>query len=206
MQREPASPPTKADRGRQRHWRQLPLSNAARSGPSPAMVARDTAGRRAPAARSPRSARRRPLSLRNSPTNTRSAALRVGRHRHEFGIGDAIVHDAHQRARFADLGGEGVAAVLRSRTETGRCAARSSAFGGQVEKSCRRGPAIVQAAAMRRVDAHGACSRVRKPRIGATFGAVAMHDVRARYRRRAERHGGWPPSRWRRSVGSSACG
>ena len=54
--------------------------------------------------------------------------------------------------------------------------AHQQLFERQIQKPDRRTAAVVQAAAVRRVDADGACRR-QQPRIGAAFGAVAVQHI-----------------------------
>ncbi len=111
--------------------------------------------------------------------------VRRGLDRKELGVGDAVVHDAHQAS--------GPACRPWRRTCRGRSALEqeqsvrriSSVLGRQVDQADRRAPAIVQAAAVGGVDADRA-RRSRQPRVGAALGAVAVQHV-DRVRARAAR-------------------
>ena len=87
------------------------------------------------------------------------------------------MHHARKRLRFADLGLEHVAAVgAFEQEQVGP--AHEQPLGNKVEKARRRAPGIMQAAAMRRVDADARARRC-KPRIGSALGAVTVHHIRS---------------------------
>ena len=84
------------------------------------------------------------------------------------------MHDAHQRARRADLGGEHVAAIAALEQEQ-LGAPHQRLFEREIEEPDRRRAAVVQAAAMRRVDANGPAAT--QPRISAALGAMTVQHV-----------------------------
>ena len=124
-----------------------------------------------------------PLTGRSSPMNTRSVALLRAYDRREFGARHAVVHDAHQAFRIADLAAEDFLAVGAFEQEQ-VAAQHQQALGRQIELPGQRVVAEQQAAAVRRIGAHGAVAAEGKPRIGAALGAVAVHDVGLGLRRR----------------------
>ncbi len=132
---------------------------------------------------------------------TMSLCVRLRRDLCELLGGDAVVHDADQGARRADLGDERVPAVPALEQEQ-LGAAHQHLFERQVDEADRRRATVMQAAAMRRVDADELAAR--EPRIGATLGAVAVQDVDAAPRGRVRRCGAVPRCRSRRCRGSSA--
>ena len=103
---------------------------------------------------------------------------RVGcaRDRLEFVVRHAVMDDAHQAARAADLAAENVGAVGAFEQEQ-VAAQHQQAFGRQIEFSGQGVVAEQQAAAMRRIGAHRALGSEREPGIGAAFGAVPVHHV-----------------------------
>ena len=117
-----------------------------------------------------------PFKCRNSPRNSRSVASGLHRHRLEFRARDAVVDDAHEPARLADLAAEHVGA--KGAFEQKQVAAQhQEPLGGQIKFAGERVVAEEQAAAMRRIGAHGARAADQQPGIGAALGAVPVHDV-----------------------------
>jgi hypothetical protein len=104
--------------------------------------------------------------------------IRARLDRHELRGGDAVVHHAHERTRLSDLGAERVAAIgALEQQQVG--APHQHAFKREIEQADRRDPAIVQAAAVRRVDPDRMVL-LRQAGICAALGAVAVHDVGTR--------------------------
>ncbi len=96
-----------------------------------------------------------PFTGRNSPMNTRSVASGVRRDRLEFLARHAVVDDAHEPARRADLAAENLRAVGALEQEQ-IAAQHQQPLGRQIEFSGQGVVAEQQAAAMRRIGAHGA--------------------------------------------------
>src|SRR5262249_13175492 len=110
----------------------------------------------------------------------------------KFVVGDAIVHDPHEAwwdvwreigwlaDLVADLGLEQVAAIGALEQEK-ISAAHERTFGIEINKTCWRAPAEMQAAAVRRVDADclslGGGGGDAQARIGAAFGAMPVNHV-----------------------------
>ena len=84
--------------------------------------------------------------------------------------------DTHQAARAADFAAESVGAIGTFEQEQ-VAAQHQQALGRQIKFSGEGLVTEQQAAAMRRVGAHGAFGSERKAGIGAAFGAVPVHHV-----------------------------
>ncbi len=120
-------------------------------------VADDGGGDTAPVARKPRDRLDQhvdALELAQLADEDEIGGVRRERDRQEFGIGDAVVHDPHQRirARLADLGGEGVAAVVALEQEQVGAALqrRFRPSGRTARRACSSGSAGCRRAACRR--------------------------------------------------------
>ena len=88
------------------------------------------------------------------------------------------MHDAHEAARCPDLATENLGAVGAFEQEK-IATQHQKLFGRKVEFSSHGVVAEQQAAAVRRIGADRAAGVERHARIGAAFGAVAVHHVRA---------------------------
>jgi hypothetical protein len=92
----------------------------------------------------------------------------------EFCGAHPVGHDTHHGARSSNrrlIGAAGKVAFEQEQVG----AAHHDALGRAVDHALRRPTAVMQRAAVRRVDPDARCAR--EPRVRATLGAVAMHNV-----------------------------
>jgi hypothetical protein len=94
----------------------------------------------------------------------------------EFATADAVVHDAHQPARRADLAAKDVGAV-GALEQIKIAAGHQRAFHQQIRLARKLRVIEQQAAAVRRIGAHDRPADESETRGGAAFGAVPMHHV-----------------------------
>ena len=117
------------------------------------------------------------LTGRNSPSPTNIGRIGAGAIGGELVLGDAVVHDAHQCRRAADLGAEQAGDIVAlEQKQIG--APLQEPFQRAIEAAADRAGTIDQRAAMRRVDADCAGRGRRKSRQRRALGAVAVKHVR----------------------------
>ena len=123
--------------------------------------------------------------MRNSPMKTMSVASACGASSANSSAVTPLCTTRTNAARRADLGGERIAAVAALEQEQ-LGAPHQHLLEREIQKADRRMAAVMQAAAMRRVDPDRAAAA--EPRIGATLGAVAVQDVGTGLARALSRH------------------